>query len=347
MLANCCTTQEALLNSGTLAWTPTGTGKADVNDEEGWTLLQDGTVSTADAYVFTGTCGRNTERYNPATGAWTSDGDSPVQLSDCSGFSTGSGPSYEIGPQILRANGSIVSFSGVADGSVAGTSILSVANHTWSVGPNLPNINGQNYDLADAAAAWLKNGKILFAASPGLFQTPTHFFQFSTVNGVSSINQVADTANSPGLPSFVHDMLVLPTGQVLLTDTSGTVWIYSYGATASATLKPVVSSVTKTLTRGHSYKVSGRQLAGVSSGAAYGDDAQSGTNFPLVRIVNNATHHVFYAKTSGFTSRGLKPKAASSASFLVPGAGRVETGPSTLSVVANGVTSKPVPVIVN
>ena len=67
----------------------------------------------------------------------------------------------------------------------------------------------------------------------------------------------------------------------------------------------------------------------MSSGAAYGDDAQAGTNFPLVRIVNNATHHVFYAKTSGFTSRGLKPKAASSAEL--PGAGRrqIETGPST------------------
>ena len=100
MLANCCTTQSALLNSSTLTWTPTGTGKADVNDEEGWTLLQDGTVSTADAYVSTGTCGRNTERYNPATGAWSSDGNSPVQLSDCSG----STHSFEVGPQILRAN---------------------------------------------------------------------------------------------------------------------------------------------------------------------------------------------------------------------------------------------------
>ena len=38
MVANCCSTQEALLDAKTLTWTATGTGKADENDEEGWTL---------------------------------------------------------------------------------------------------------------------------------------------------------------------------------------------------------------------------------------------------------------------------------------------------------------------
>ncbi len=343
MLANALTKQQALLNPGTMTWAPTGTGKFDVNDEEGWTVLQDGTVLTADGYVFTGTCGRNTERYDPTTGAWTSAGDSPVRLSDCGG----SQPSYEVGPQVLRADGSVVSFSGVANGAVAGTAIFRPASRTWSAGPNLPRIGGRNYDLADAPAAWLKNGKILFAASPGLFQTPTHFFEFTTADGVSSIARAPDTPSSPSLPSFVINLLVLPTGQVLQTDTTSTVWIYSYGGTASASLKPVITSVPKALARGHSYKLSGKQLAGITSGGTYGDDVQADTNFPLVRIVNSKTHHVFYAKTSGFSSRGLKPKAASSASFLVPAAGRIETGPSTLSVVANGVQSKAVAVTIN
>ena len=167
----------------------------------------------------------------------------------------------------------------------------------------------------------MKNGQILFAASPGLFQEPTHFFLFTTVNGVSSITQVGDTPHSADLKAFVINFLVLPTGQLLQTDTTSKVSIYSPSGTASPAVEPVVTSVPTTLTRGHSYTVSGKQLAGITSGATYGDDAQAGTNFPLVRIVNNATHHVFYAKTSGFSSRGLKPKAASSASFLVP-AGR-------------------------
>jgi hypothetical protein len=49
--ANCCTRQQALLDSKTLTWTPTGSSKFDVNDEEGWTLLPNGQVLTVDAYV--------------------------------------------------------------------------------------------------------------------------------------------------------------------------------------------------------------------------------------------------------------------------------------------------------
>src|SRR5512133_3768862 len=52
MQANCCTTEAALLNATTLAWTPTGSGKFDVYDEEGWTLLPNRRVLTVDAYVF-------------------------------------------------------------------------------------------------------------------------------------------------------------------------------------------------------------------------------------------------------------------------------------------------------
>ena len=52
MQANCCTTEQALLDARTLTWTPTGQGKLTVNDEEGWTLLPNGKVLTVDAYVF-------------------------------------------------------------------------------------------------------------------------------------------------------------------------------------------------------------------------------------------------------------------------------------------------------
>src|SRR3954470_22026480 len=114
---------------------------------------------------------------------------------------------------------------------------------------------------------------------------------------------------------FHIGFLVLPTVQILQADTTGKVRIYVPSGTAS---KPVVTSVPKTLARGRSYKVAGQQLAGIASGSAYGDDQQSDTNSPLVRIANDKTHHVFYARVSGISSRGLKPKAASTASFLAP-----------------------------
>ena len=91
MLSNCCTKEDALLNAKTLTWTPTGsTGKADINNEEGWTLLPSGKVLTVDA--FTGT---NSELFDPATGSWSPAGSTIVSLVDQS--------SAEIGPAVFAS----------------------------------------------------------------------------------------------------------------------------------------------------------------------------------------------------------------------------------------------------
>src|SRR5258708_17630418 len=52
MLANCCTTDEAILTFGTKTWTATGTGKPDINDEEGWTLLPICKLLQLDAHIL-------------------------------------------------------------------------------------------------------------------------------------------------------------------------------------------------------------------------------------------------------------------------------------------------------
>ncbi len=59
---------DAYLNPKTLAWTRVGdAGKSDFNAEEGWTLLPDGRILTADVANAP-----NSEIYNPATGRWKS-----------------------------------------------------------------------------------------------------------------------------------------------------------------------------------------------------------------------------------------------------------------------------------
>ena len=88
----------------------------------------------------------------------------------------------------------------------------------------------------------------------------------------------------------------------------------------------------------------GTVLAGLSQGAAYGDDVQDNTNFPLVRITNSKTGAVTYARTSRWTSVSIAPGAASSTQFTVPAT--TPAGPSTLVVVANGIASQPVPVTI-
>ena len=56
---------------------------------------------------------------------------------------------------------------------------------------------------------------------------------------------------------------------------------------------------------GSTYTISGTQFNGLTQGAAYGDDWQSATNYPLVRITNTATGHVFYARTHDHSSMGV------------------------------------------
>jgi hypothetical protein len=89
------------------------------------------------------------------------------------------------------------------------------------------------------------------------------------------------------------------------------------------------------------YLITGTQFNGLSQGAAYGDDVQDATNYPLVRIVNNATRHVFYCKTHDHSTMALATGSTRvSTRFDVPS--DIETGPSHLYVVANGIPLAPV-----
>jgi hypothetical protein len=45
-----------------------------------------------------------------------------------------------------------------------------------------------------------------------------------------------------------------------------------------------ISHVPKVPRRGHSYRLRGRQLNGLSQANGYGDDAQMAANYPLVRL---------------------------------------------------------------
>jgi hypothetical protein len=83
----------------------------------------------------------------------------------------------------------------------------------------------------------------------------------------------------------------------------------------------------------------------MSQGAAYGDDHQAATNYPLVRIINNRTGHVFYSRTYDHSSMAVASSDLVSTHFDVPIT--QEHGPSTLVVVANGIPSAPVAVTVH
>ncbi len=348
MLGACCGDPDvdALFDAATLSWTATGAPNAGLlyQDEQGYELLPNGNVLTIDIWTNYETSGNatNAEQFVPASGVWMSAGNTPVSLPDpyvCGNF--------EIGPAVMRPDGTLVAFGGntgcaaeAGSAKVDPTAIYNTGTGTWSAGKSVPHVCGTSgtahCTLADAPAALLPNGNILFAASAGYGKHPTHFFEYTSTN---AINQVADPLlNASKSSSFYYNFLVLPNGQILSTDFY-TAELYTPTGVPKATWAPVISVFPHQVTPGDSYQISGTQFNGLSQGAYYGDDVQGSTNYPLVRITNGTTGHVFYARTANHSTMSIEPGASGSTTFTVPAT--IETGTSTLVVIANGIASKP------
>ena len=316
MLGRNASKQQVLFNATTLTWTAVGTGKADNYSEEGFSLLPSGSVLLVDTAT-----GTNSELYNPTTGAWTTAGSTIVKLADAG--------SLEIGPKIQRPDGTVVAFGGTVHNAIYNT-----ATGTWAAGPDFPNGN----DMADAPASLLPNGNVLVFVSPGIFQTPASFYVFDGI----TFTQAPSTQSASRLTSYQGRTLVLPTGQVLWLVADGStidVELYTSNGKPNAAWAPTITSVPRTVTHGNSYQISGTQFNGLSCGSDYGDDATMASNYPLVRITNMATGHVFYARTHDHSTMGIATGSTIvSTTFDVPAT--AETGASSIAVVANGISSK-------
>ena len=320
---NYTNTTQALLNPKTLTWTITGTNKVDVNEEEGFSLLPNkevlsvGLKSQAD-YA---------ELYDPSTGAWTNAGTIPVPVVDTVGG--------EIGPQVLRPDGTVLVL-----GATGSNAVYRVATHTWSAGPSFPVINGEQPHCADAPAAVLPNGEVLIDASPGLYQPPSSFFVFDG----RSLTPVAGPPHAASLESNFGYMLVLPNGQVLFNDRLGRMEVFRDGGRPKSSWRPVIHRRPTMVAPGGTYSIAGSQLNGLTQGAYYGDDYQSASNYPLVRIQYARTGRVVYARTFDMSSMSVTPRLASHARFQVPT--HIPSGTAMLVVIANGIASAPVAITV-
>lgn len=344
MLSSCCdsTNDMALLDPSTLTWTPTGAGKADDPDEEGWVMLPNGHLLDVDVSDQTPSTGgvSNVEFYNPSTGTWRSHGSTPTPLVDMAPY--GGYPLYELGPAVYMPNsGNVLAIGG--NGNTAlyhyRQSNGGVDNGSWTTGPTIPDIAGQPAKVDDGSAAPLPDGDVLLEASTETYGNPTQFYLY---NG-TSITPITNPPDAANVPSFATRMLVLPNGQILYND-DAVMEVYTATGQAPAGELPSISSVPSSLSAGSTYTLSGTQLSGLSQGAEYGDDAQSNTNFPLVRLTNAKNGDVVYAPTSGETALSIAPGLASSTQFTVPAG--TQSGTYELAVVADGLASSPVKVTV-
>jgi hypothetical protein len=319
--------QMAYLNSATLTWSPfTSIGKNHGTfplyySEEDWTLLPNGSVLTVDAWVD-----YYSDIYNPSTFTWTAGGSTIVNLATPASC-------YEVGPAVLMYNGKVFAL-----GATNNTSIYNTATGIWTPGPSLPT----GYGVADGPAAPLPNGNVLIDVSPtsasDCYQMGSQFYEFDGA-------QLLPVPGPFGVETRASDqgyMLVLPTGQILFTDEAPFVHVYTSSGTYQPSWQPTIASFPATVVRGgKNYLISGTQFNGLSQGAMYGDDAQMATNYPLVRITNNATQHVAYARTHDHSTMGVATGSLPvSTKFDIPMT--MEAGASTLVVVANGIPSNPV-----
>ncbi len=330
LVGNKLTKQLALLDPKTLTWTKVSSvGKSDFNAEEGWTLLPDNTILTYDVKNAP-----NSERYDLTSKQWFTAGSTIVDLHSPSPFGclrygpNGSlcyFPPGETGPAILRPDGTVFATGSTPSGSsVAHTAIYTPGTTpmdpgTWVVGPDFP----AGDEAGDSYAALLTNGNVLVEGDSG------RLYEF-------------DGTKLTAGPSGFGSLFVLPTGEIIVGGSE----LYTSTGTYDPAWAPAITSVPSTVTRGSTYKISGRQFNGLSQAASFGDEFETATNYPLVRITNTATGHVFYARTHDHSTMAVATGTRTvSTNFDVPAT--AETGASTLVVVANGIPSVAVNVTVN
>jgi hypothetical protein len=347
MLTDCCTTKGmALLDPVSLTWTaPVGDGKADIHDEESWAKLWDGRIVTADANLPNDLT--HSEIYDPATATWTSAGEVPVKLADTT---SNGGGSHEVGPEMLRPDGNVV-----AIGATGHNALFNTTTMTWSALPDLPlpPASAGTYQVADGPGAVLPNGDMLIAASPGVFQMPTHWYELHDTTFTPLANE---PMNAPNNSSYNNFLLVLPTGEVLLSDFSDRVELYTPAPGAPDNAIPEIldaptligtnaepsTAPMPTLYRGRSYTVPVHRMNGITQGAYYGDDVQVSTNFPIVKVTNTTTMHAKYCRTYAHSDRSISPDEVGTTTLDIPAG--LEPGLSQLTVIANGIPSAPMTV---
>jgi hypothetical protein len=137
----------------------------------------------------------------------------------------------------------------------------------------------------------LPSGHVLFGASPGAAGTGLRYYEFDG----TQLAPAPLPANSESDATFFTSLLPLPTGQVLFVDGSQIVQIFSpaLGQSYDPAWAPTIASVSTTIAAGSSYQITGTQFNGLTQASAYGDESQNATNYPLVRLTNQATGHVF------------------------------------------------------
>jgi hypothetical protein len=342
ILGNINNTSTAIFDPATDTWAA-GPNKHDPSSEETWTLLPGNAVLAAEVMGHP-----NAEKYLVASNEWVNAASTPpghdLVLSV-------PGVSIEIGPAILLPDRRVFAIGATGHTAVYVPHPFWVNEPgTWWAGPDFPEDGTGNLLRAfDAPACLLPNGRVLCVAGgvqPDLWAgTPSRFFEFDG----RTLTEVSHPASAANAPTYNCRLLVLPTGEVLLSTCTEHLDIYQPDGGPDPDWRPVIVNAPTSVARGETYQLAGLKLNGLSQANSYGDDAQMATNYPIARIRDGTTGTISYLHTSHHSTMGLGawpvlpvPELAFT-SLTVPD---IPVGDGQLSVIANGIESATRPVTV-
>jgi len=302
----------------------TGPTAHGIHNESACVKLKDNSI------LFVDRQSKNSERYIPSLNQWVVDANVPVTLYDPYGLETGAA--------FLLPDKRAFFL-----GSTGHTALYTPSGNqnpgSWAAGPDIPN----NQGTPDAAGAMMINGKILCAVSPvptsgNHFPTPTSYYEFNyRTNSFTRVNAPGGGLTT-NVSSYVTNMLDLPDGTVLFSLQNSTqYYVYSPDGIPLTAGKPRISNITSD--GNSSFTITGTRFNGISEGAAYGDDWQMATNYPIVRL--SSGNNVYYARTFNWNRTGVMTgNLPDTTQFTVPSS--LASGTYSLVVVANGISSNPV-----
>jgi hypothetical protein len=307
-------------------------------------------VRLADGRIFAIGANQHTALYTPSTNTWAA---GPDIMGNSGGVSFPFGA--DDAPGAVMPNGHVlfaadfgpgVTTTGdITTGSAIITNIPSTVGYLVGWGVSGTGIPSATTILSVDSPSQIHINKNATATIPGAtlkigttFDKPTQLFDFNPATStIAPVSPAIPDANLSNAPAFVTRMLMLPTGQVLFSDSSNQLWIYTPDGAAPAALWPVINEVT--YNGAGVFTLTGKQLNGQSAGSNYGDDVQTDENYPIIRFTNSAGQ-VYYARTSNWSSVGIATGTTlMTTNFTLNPA--MPAGPYALIVSAAGISSAP------
>lgn len=305
--------------------------------------LQDGRVLEIGATQHNAT-------YNPTTNTWAA---APDTIGTLNGipcpFGSDDGPAAILpnGHVIFAADAGIAGFTSSGN-TTAGSAVITGIPSTailqvyWPVsGDGIPggayivSVDSSSQVTISSPATATENGDVI--SWGGTYSNPAELFDFDP--GKNTITQVTSALPDPNLPyegSYPTRMLILPTGQLLFSDDSAQLWVYTSSGQPDPVLRPLITNVN--YVGNGQFRLAGFQLDGQSAGAAYGDDDQMDANYPIIHMVD-FSGDVFYARSFNWSKIAVGNAGYETVDFTLNPA--ITPGDYALIVSGAGISSFP------